>query len=385
MESAARLDGVRRVNLSRILRILHEEGPQSRATLTARTGLNRSTIAGLVGELVADGVVVERAPDPAGRAGRPSPAVSFHPDLVAIAANPEVDALTIGVVGLDRSVRRRARIARDELLTPHETAELIGATIAAWREDDLASARIVGVGLAVPGLVRASDGMVRRAPHLCWTDVDLPAIVRERTGLPTVVANDASLGALAEHRYGAARGVADLVYLNGGASGIGGGIVVGGVPLSGAGGYAGEFGHNRPGIADPADSHAENGLLEDEVSRARLLGVLDLTDADEPTLASALATSTDAVVANEVERQRAILATALANAANVLNPSVVVLGGFLATLAELDQDALVSAVRAQCMPECGEDLQVRVAALGEDRLLVGAASVAFEPLLSRAV
>ena len=99
---------------------------------------------------------------------------------------------------------------------------------------------------------------------------------RTATGLPTVVGNDASLGAIAEHLFGAGRGVDDLVYLNGGASGIGGGLIVHGLPVGGTGGYAGEFGQNRPGIASPDDRRAAGGVLEDEVSRARLLDAVGL-------------------------------------------------------------------------------------------------------------
>ena len=148
------------------------------------------------------------------------------------------------------------------------------------------------------------------------------------------------LGAIAEHLFGAARGVDDVVYLNGGASGIGGGLIIGGVPVPGAGGYAGEFGQNRPGIASASDRRAGDGVLEDEVSRARLLAAVELMTADEPTLAEALRASRSVTVAEELARQRRILATALANAVNVLNPSVVVLGGFLAILAEHDLDGL---------------------------------------------
>jgi predicted NBD/HSP70 family sugar kinase len=148
--------------------------------------------------------------------------------------------------------------------------------------------------------------------------------------------------------------------------------------LGGAGGYAGEFGRNRPGILAPADRRSTDGVLEDEVSRARLLAVLGLDEADDAILDEALRTSSAPSVRDETERQRRILATALANAANVLNPAVVVLGGFLATVAALDMDALDAAVRAQTMPACAEDLRLRVAGLGENRLLVGAAEAVFE-------
>ncbi|WP_249353763.1 ROK family transcriptional regulator [Microbacterium sp. 2FI] len=373
-------EGVRQRNLARLLRLVHLEGPLSRAALTESTGLNRSTVADLVGELARQGLVDERAPDPSRRVGRPSPVVAIAADVVAIAVNPEVDALEIAAVGLDRSIPLRERIDLDHLITPTETAGLVAERVAAWREGPLAGARVIAIALAVPGLVRAADGLVRNAPHLEWIDVPLRDLVADATGLPTVVGNDASLGALAEHLYGAARGVDDVVYLNGGASGIGGGLIVHGIPVGGAGGYAGEFGQNRPGIAAASDRRAGDGVLEDEVSRARLLAVARLTAADEPTLAAALAGAGPSAD-EEVDRQRRILSTALSNAVNVLNPSVIVLGGFLATLAAVDVPGLADLVRGQAMAAGGEDLDIRVASLAEDRLLIGAAEVAFADLL----
>ena len=122
-------------------------------------------------------------------------------------------------------------------------------------------------------------------------------------------------------------------------------------------------------------------MLEDEVSRARLLAALGRPNADEPTLAELLRTTSATEVLDEIARQRRILATALANAVNVLNPSVVILGGFLGMLAAHDLDDLKRAVVAQTMPANGEDLEIVPAALGEDRLLIGAAEAALAELL----
>ena len=374
-------EGVRQRNLSRLLRLVHREGPLSRAALTEATALNRSTIADLVAELVRTELVVEGAPEAAGRVGQPSPLVAASARVVALAANPEVDALEIAAVGLDRAVIIRERIELDSLISPEQTATLIAKRASEWASGPLAGARVVGVGLAIPGLVRASDGIVRSAPHLGWADVPVRDLVASATGLPVTVGNDASLGAMAEHLFGAARGIDDVVYLNGGASGIGGGLIVHGVPVGGAGGYAGEFGQNRPGIASARDRRAGEGVLEDEVSRARLLAVAQLGMADEPTLAGALAASTAPSVTEEIARQRRILSTALANAVNVLNPSVIVLGGFLATLAAHDLAGLQELVRLQSMPASAEELEIRPAGLAEDRLLVGAAEAAFATLL----
>ncbi|MGO4103599.1 ROK family protein [Leifsonia sp. YAF41] len=382
VDTGAAFDGVHRRNLSKVLRLVHQHARLSRAQLTQTTGLNRSTIATLVAELVELGLVTELAPDPTNRVGRPSPVVAADERIAVIAVNPEVDAVTIAAVGLGGRVIIRERIDVDHIISPDETASLVAATIVRWTRAELRDSRLVACGLAIPGLVRASDGLVRWAPHLHWSDAPIGTLVGAATGLPTVVGNDASLGVLAEHLFGAGRGCDDVVYLNGGASGIGGGLIVNGRPVGGAGGYAGEFGQNRPGISAADSRRHGEGVLEDEVSRSRLLDVVGLSAADEPALERALRDSDTVEVTEELARQRRILATALCNAINVLNPSLVVLGGFLATIALSDSDALHAAVAAQAIPAAFEGIEIRVAALGEDRLMVGAAEAAFQALLA---
>lgn len=110
--------------------------------------------------------------------------------------------------------------------------------------------------------------------------------------------------------------------------------------------------------------------------------MLGLDAADDPTLADALAASGHPEVHAEVERQRRILATALANAVNVLNPSAIVLGGFLGMLVAADPAGFDAAVRGQALAPAAEELVVRAAGLAEDRLLIGAAEAAFAPLLA---
>lgn len=374
--------GTRPHNLSLILRLVHENGAQSRAALTERTGLNRSTIADLVGELVRRGLVDERVPDVAGRVGRPSPVVTASARVVAIAVNPEVDAIEMAAVGLDRSILMRERLPNETVPTPAVVAATIAERIAAWRQGPLADVRIAAVGVAVPGLVRTSDGVVRNAPHLGWSDVPLAELVGAATSCAAFVDNDATLGAIAEHRYGAGRGIDDIVYLNGGASGIGGGLIVNGRPVAGAGGYAGEFGQNRPRISADADRRTADGVLEAEVSRRLLLDAVGLDAADDERLDDELSESESTAVADEVTRQARVLAGALANAVNVLNPALVVLGGFLATIADLRSAQIADDVRALAMRESSEALEIRPAALGADRLLIGAAELAFADLLA---
>lgn len=377
MAAGDNVDGVRRRNLSTILQLVHYGQAGSRAELTALTRLNRSTIAALVAELGELQLVEEGEPVASGEVGRPSPTVRPHHLPAVIAINPEVDAVSGALVGLGGRVLSRVRTRLAGVPSPDDAAEAVRdvARQLTDRRDEV----IVAMGLAIPGLVRAADGMVRWAPHLGWRDVPFAAMVGQgHYAFPVVADNDASLGTLAEHLFGAGRGVDDLVYLNGGASGIGGGVIVRGEPLTGRGGYAGEFGQNRPGAGDRL---SDRGTLEDEVSRARVVDLLGLDDADEPALAAAITASADPRVAAELRRQQGILAVALGNAVNVFNPELVVLGGYLATHLAWHPPTLEDAVIAATIPAAAEGVSIVPAALGEDRLLIGAAELAFRSLL----
>lgn len=379
------LDTVRRHNLATVLGMVHRGGPVARSALTQATGLNRSTIGALVAELVEQGLVLEREPETSNRVGRPSPVVAADGRVVALAVNPEIDAVTVGVVGLDAQVHRRVRYPTGHVPTAQEAAAIASAVIDGLRPDLATASRVVGIGVAVPGLVREDDGVVRLAPHLEWAEEPFAAELAAATGYPVLAANDAHLGANAERLFGAGKGAADLVYLNGGASGIGAGVIVGGAPLTGISGYAGELGHTLVNSSGVRCHCGAIGCLETEVSQRALLRVLGLESADPDELARALRVAVeaaDAGVTAEVDRQLGFLATALRNATNVFDPERIVLGGFLGALHELAPERLPELVAAQALAASAETLTITRAALGSDILLIGAAELAFTPLLA---
>lgn len=379
------LDTVRRNNLATVLGLVHRGGPAARSALTQATGLNRSTIGALVAELVELGLVSEREPGMSNRVGRPSPVVAADGRVVGIAVNPEVDAVTVGIVGLDGVVHRRVRFPLDHVPGAEEAAAVAAAVIDGLRPDLAAASRVVGIGVAVPGLVRESDGVVRLAPHLEWRDEPFATQLADATGLGVVAANDANLGANAERLFGAGRGASDLVYLNGGASGIGAGVVVGGVPLTGVSGYAGELGHTLVNSNGVRCHCGAVGCLETEVNQRDLLAAIGLESADADELDAALAAAVeagDASVLAEIERQLGFLAVALRNAANVFNPELVVLGGFLGSLFAVAPERLSALVAEQALAASGEQLRIARAELGANILMIGAAELAFAPLLA---
>ena len=374
-------DSLRTGNLSRVLTLLHRRGPISRANLTRLTGFNRSTVGALVTELAAMDLVYETEP-PSGRVGRPSPLVHANERTAAVVVHPDVDAVTVGLVGLGGRVHRRVRHETAAPPTVAETVSITRAVLAGMAPDLAAMDRLAGVGAAVPGLTRTSDGSVLLAPHLGWRNEPLAEPLAEALGLPVSAGNDATLGSVAESLFGAAVDATDAVYLNGSASGIGGGIISAGRPLRGADGYAGELGHTLVN-SDGASCHCgRRGCLETEVSLSRLLQVLGLERADQDTLDAAMAAPQAPAVAAEVERQLDHLAVALTNFVNIFNPETIVLGGFLGTLFASAPERLTDAVGADAVAGLGRRVVLRRAALRSELLLVGAAELAFAPILA---
>lgn len=373
---------IRGDNLAAILELVHHRGGISRAQLTRETGLNRSTVSALVADLVGRSLVFEAYPTIRGDVGRPSPVVHASPTTVAIAVNPEIDGVTVAIIALGGSV-----VAQEtETFTqpPSATSAVASATriIARLLAASGENLNIVGVGVAVPGLVEASKGVVRVAPHLGWYDEPISEMLAQSTGFPTYAANDAGIGAHAERVFGAGRGVSDMVYLNGGASGIGGGIIAGGIALRGRAGFAGEIGHTYVIESEKEDPSRARGSLEVMVNRDALLRTLGRTGLDADELQRQLVASTDASVREEIEVQLQYLAIAIGNVVNLLNPEVIVLGGFLAALHTAAPGRLEKLVESRALSASTTLLRIVSAQLGSSLLLIGAAELAFAELLA---
>jgi predicted NBD/HSP70 family sugar kinase len=368
---------LRRANLGRVLQVLHEDGPHSRADLTRAVGLSRSTMVGVVTELEDLGLIVETSPNHTGGAGRPSGVVQVAENVVAVSVNPEVDAVHVGLVGLGGRVVKHARIETPDTEVSTVVA-LAAATITGMLAGDPSPYRVLGLGLAIPGQVRVSDGLVREATHLGWTEVPIAELLHRATDLPAWAANAATLAMRAESRFGAARGMRDLVYFIGGASGVGGGAILDGRLMLGTAGYAGEFGHTvvRPGGA--ACHCGGRGCLEVEVDRATLMAAVGLAPVDAGLLAQRLGASTDPAVTALVAEKSAQLAIAVRNALNMFNPEAIVLSGYLAALHEASTLDLV----AEGVASSRETVAIHAAALGEEQLMIGAAELVWSQLLA---
>ncbi len=377
---------VRQRNLHAVLALVHRERGVTRADLTRALGLNRSTIGDLVAALVDAGWVDERDDAPRHGVGRPSPRVLPRPDKLVVAVNPELEAIDVALVSLGGTIVARERVVVDAAPSIAETVEVTTATVARLAAGHPGS-RLVAAGVAVPGLVRRRDGFVRLAPHLDWREEPMAAPLADALGVPTSAANDAHLGCRAELAFGAGLGARTLLYINGGPSGIGGGIAVNGALVEGRDGYAGELGHLGVDPHGPVCACGARGCLDAVVTRAELASVVGLEHPDDDELdaavrAAAGSATVDAALTALVDHHLAALAIALRGAVNLLNPERIVLGGHLAALWAAASEPQRETVLADALRASAEGVRIEPAALGSQRLLVGAAELAWEVPLS---
>jgi predicted NBD/HSP70 family sugar kinase len=376
-------DEVRRHNLASLLRLVHVRGATSRAGLTSLTGLNRSTVKALTEELVAAGLLRESAPVGRGGAGRPSITVEPESELVYVVAldigAEHLTAVRVGLGGVVLDRRELAQSPKD--FDVRRTLRRLEKLVCTLLADAPEHARCVGVGVGVCGVVSTDDGVVRFAPNLGWVDVPLRELLTQalQTTLRIEVGNDGDLGAKAEHLRGAARGLTDVVYVSG-EVGVGGGIILNGSPLRGYGGYAGEVGHMS---IDPKGQQCRcgrRGCWETEVGDE---AVLLATGAPPGT---SLAAVLEAYAAGErwpqagMRRVARALGLGVVNLVNIFNPQLILFGGAVRHVYVATQPLVHEALK-DALSAPGEQVRIGLAGLGDDSIAIGAAELAFAPLL----
>lgn len=257
------------------------------------------------------------------------------------------------------------------------------------RED--AELEISAVGIGFGGPVDLSSGRIRRSHQRSgWDGMPLGEILAARLGLVTYLANDANAGGLGEALFGAARKARSLLYVNVG-TGIGGAIVLEGRIHTGATSTAGEIGHCVLLPDGPKCTCGKRGCLEalssgtalerrakESLAQAggpdsalRAIPADDLTGRDVGRAAA----RGDALALKAVEEAAHFLGMGLANAVNLVDPEVVVLGGGVPEMGEVFLQPTCRSFRAHVLPAAA-NTPLLAAKLGYDAGVVGAAAVA---------
>ncbi|PVG81610.1 ROK family transcriptional regulator [Nocardioides gansuensis] len=364
-----------------VLDLLSRSAPVSRAEVARLTGLSRSTVSGIVQELLVEGVVQEsRGVEPARGGGRP-------PTLISLRGEPGV------LVGVDIGHRHvRVAVADLSAVPLAEEARPVDVDHSADEALDLAaelvqqclvaagigagSDRIVGVGMGVPGPVHPRTGIVVSPILPSWVGRSPAWELARRLGRPVHVDNDANIGALGEVRHGAARGHSDVIYVKA-SSGIGAGLVLAGKLYRGATGIAGEIGHVRFDDDGPVCRCGNRGCLETAVAGPKLVELLQPAYGPGLTVGKMLELGRegDVGVTRILDDAGRSLGRVIADLCNHLNPEIIVIGGDM-RVAPSFLRGIRDSIDRYAQPDTARALTVVPGVLGDRAGVVGALVVA---------
>jgi glucokinase len=299
----------------------------------------------------------------------------------------------VGVVGADREILFEDRAAS----TGQSGEELLDTLEREVRKALDARPGAAAVGLGIPCTIDRERGLAISAVNLPIRNLPIRDEMRSRLGVPVYIDNDANVAALAEHRFGAARGTSDAVMLTIG-TGIGGGVIIDGALYRGSSGAASEPGHMVIDFDGPPcqGNCPNNGCLETFASGTALaregtaaaerepdssLGkLLAAGEAIDGKAVTDAANDGDAVAQALVEEAGRRLGAGLSGLANIFEPEVIVLGGGVGkALGEQIAGPAREELSRRALPPMNST-PVKLADLGPEAGMIGAAEMAREEL-----
>ena len=392
---------VRELNISLVLRLIHNEAPISRAQIAQKTGLNKSTVSSLVETLLKLKLIHETGINSTG-AGRPARLLEIDENAGGIVGVQfGVDHITVALSDFSGKTlwsRNKATDMQDEKeKTLLQTLELVHEAIAISKKKNL---DVLGIGIATPGTVNIDEGLLIFAPNLQWHNVPLRNFFKEHTDINVFVENDANAAAIAEKLFGVASESEDFVFIFAGV-GIGCGLFLDGNLYRGNIGYAGEVGHS-PIMAEPfeAPCHCGNtGCWETYANQHAIIRrVQSRLDARRDSIIPSLmkkrnvplsiplikeaADQGDSEAIEALQETGVAMGLGIATLASILNPEKIILGGPLSVVGDYLLPTTKAVINKRSLPELSPTIEILLSSFNKDASLIGSISIVVDNILS---
>ena len=382
--AAASKKHLRDHNTALIVRVLWEsDSGLSRADLSRLTGLSRATLSAISADLIDIGLLAE-SPHRPSKGGRPAIPLQFQPNHKHV-IGVEMGSSHISAVRTDLRgvIQQRFHRELDVQNLPEEAVATIHRFVDQLSTE--APCPLTGVGIGVPSPVE-HHSTLRLSKHILpkWKNANLAEEISQRVQLPVMLDNDANLGALAEHWWGAGRGARDLVYIKA-STGIGAGLIINGNIHRGAFGIAGEIGHTTVVDGGPLCRCGLHGCLESLIGTPALLRRAR-TELNDPSvgLSNLIKRSEEGCpISQEIIRDTGrLLGEALANLIKTVNPGRIVLGGRISSAGDVLQDAMKATLHERMLSSWVATTEVLLSEVDHEPVAVGAATMLIQAALT---
>jgi predicted NBD/HSP70 family sugar kinase len=388
---------VSRSNRSRVLRELYFRGPSGRSRLSRDTGLSPATVANIVSELAAEGIVLEAGLDES-QIGRPSAILKVDPFYGSF-IGVDLGETQVQVELFDLTLAKAAAAVYPLLPEQNEPATLVDLIVRGVRQVQetagVADEDVLGIGIGVPGIVERSDAVSVHVPGWGWRDAPLMAMLAEHLTIPIFIDNGAKALAQAEMWFGAGRGFNHLAVLLIG-TGVGSGIFADGSAYRGATNSAGEWGHTLIERNGRLCRCGRRGCLEAYVGAPGIVARFDELEPASPLLdrgddMQTISHLLDAAkhgnraAAAVIDETAELLGEGIANLINFVNPAVVVIGGWVGVrLGGHMLPTIKRTVEAASLSDALKSTRIVLGQLKDDAVAMGAATLALEVFLANA-
>lgn len=380
MTGAMKAQSVRESNTSLVLRtILRSEDPISRATVASETGLTRATVSRLVDNLRDLDILEELDPSPSA-GGRPSVPLAAKPlSFFAIALELNVNYIAMLVIDLAGNILHSIMESGDlRSSDPESILRQASRMLREWTPPS--GGTVIATTLVIPGLINESDNTILVAPNLGWHDVNPLDFIDLPDAYGTLkVRNEADSAAFASIYDAPGRPGSDntFLYLSSDV-GVGSAIMLEGTLFGGKHFWAGEIGHTCVDPAGPTCTCGANGCLEQYVGQDALLSAANLALDSPINDLIDLFVAGDKVARRTLDRAGTSLGRAVANALNLLDIDLVILGGNLAHLLPHFEKLLYSEVSYRMLSSRWVETKIVADSHGSRAAVLGACYASFE-------
>lgn len=389
---------LKKLNKEIVLECIRAQGAMSKMALSLHTGLSPTAMGMIVSNLIEEGYIYETGIGESS-GGRKPVMLELKPrSYYSVGVDVEVEYIYFVLIDITGEVIFEKAVNRIDNSSAEDTMRFIEKEIMKILKDQtIRLESLLGIGIALPGLVDEGSGEVVLAPNLFWERVKPGSFFKKLAGIPLYIENEAMASAVCEHWLGQCQETNDFICINV-KSGIGAGIFTGGKLYRGVGGSAGEIGHTIVDDNGPKCGCGNYGCLETLASTKSMVesarkmvrqgtisSLNQYENMDEIGIAEVVAAARagDEVARNIVVESARYLSLAISNLVNVLNPAKIVIGKEFVQYSDLVLDTIKEMVTKKALQYPASKVEVVASQIGERASTLGAALIPLKVLFGK--